>query len=135
MIHPIFSILLLFSGMLKMVECGFYIFIENRIFFTRILIISKIPESALIHNQDYKAFVSRFRQWVNVNQFFTSGVTGYTSCPLWYHCIINIKWFVSCTTLNMPINWAHFSLPPMSHYWMLSSTELVCLHSLWGSLT
>lgn len=47
---------------------------RNQDFLTRILIISKIPESALIYNQDYNALASRFRQWVNINQFFTSVV-------------------------------------------------------------
>lgn len=149
MMHTVLSISLLWSGMVKMVGCGWYIIIEISIFYLFIFFtrtINNPKDSWIWHSFRIKIIknlpagpsqplASRFRYQVNINQFFTSVVTGYTSCPLCYHCIINTEWFVLCTALTLPINWAHFPPPPMSHYWMLSSTELVCLHSLWGSLT
>lgn len=82
-----------------------------------------------------RALASRFRHWVNTNQFLTSVVTGYTSCPLWYHYIINTKRSVSCTTLNLAHKLSTFSsashdslLPTPKHRAGLPSRSLGLSH-------
>lgn len=116
-------------------ECGWYIFRQIRIF-KRGINSPKPPESAphsgvrlwrIWQLAPYWLLQSRFKPGVNTNQFLGSVVTGYTSCPLWYHCIINTEWFLSCPVWTRPINWAHFPPPPMSHHRLLSSAALVPL--------